>query len=63
MNRGVIGAALCVSAAALLLDGTAGQAPAQGSAIAKSKGWMMQGSLTPAALQAAGNKPIMLVFR
>jgi hypothetical protein len=63
MKRSVIGIALCMSAAVVALDATAGNAAAQGAAIAKSKGWFMAGSLTPAAFQGAGNKPIMLVFR
>jgi hypothetical protein len=63
MNRRLMSGALCLSAMALLLNSMAEDAAAQGAAIAKSKGWMMQASLTPAALQAAGNKPVMLVFR
>jgi hypothetical protein len=63
MQRRWMGLALCLSAAGLALDGMSEKAAGQGAAIAKSKGWSMQASLTPAALQAAGNKPIMLVFR
>jgi hypothetical protein len=64
MKRGLMGAALCMSAAALFLDGTAEKASAQNNeAIAKSKGWSINGVLNPAALQSPGNKPVMLVFR
>jgi hypothetical protein len=63
MKRGVMGLAVCMTAAVLILDRTAENGFAQGAAIAKSKGWQVEGSLNPATLKAAGNKPIMLVFR
>ena len=63
MKRSLMGMALCMSAVALVLDGASERAAGQGAAIAKSKGWQMDGSLNPASLKAAGNKPIMLVFR
>ena len=61
MRRSLMGMALCMSAAAFVVN--ADRAAGQGAALAKSKGWQMDGSLNPASLKAAGNKPIMLVFR
>jgi hypothetical protein len=57
----MMGAVLCMSA--FMLHGTAEKGAAQGEAIAKSKGWSINAVLNPAVLQAAGTKPIMLVFR
>ena len=63
MKRGLMCLVLCMSAVALVLNCAAERAAGQGAAIAKSKGWQMDGKLNPASLKAAGNKPVMLVFR
>jgi hypothetical protein len=63
MKRGLIGAVLWMSASALWLNGTAEHAVAQAPALAKSKGWAVEPIVNPATLKAAGNKPILLVFR